>query len=273
VSNASFAVTRLIAPNSGPLTGSGTNTFIVGDAAGCLVIDPGCADEAHLKTIQAIGKKHGGVQLILVTHAHPDHLGGTAELAAITHAPILALNNTERGVPFADVILKDGQVIAVGANVLTVLATPGHRFDHIALWHPPTGIIFAGDLMTGGGTVVIIPPEGDMAAYLASLDRLQTLPLKRLWPGHGEPIDDPHTRIAQLIAHRLERERAILLALVSANELRTVEELMPLAYPDINSTMYDWAVKSLQAHLLKLEADGRVMRPPGADMRGPWKSQ
>ncbi len=267
-----ITITRVIAPNPGPLTGPGTNTFIAGDAAGCVVIDPGMADAGHLDMIMMHGETWGGITGIVVTHAHPDHMGGAAELAArvrhrtgtgpsgFRHAPVLALSRAANGVPFADVALADGMQIAAGEQQLTVLATPGHRFDHICLWHAPSGTLFAGDLMAGTGTVVIAPPEGDMHAYLASLERIDALPLRRIWPGHGNAIDDPHERIASYIAHRLEREGLIVTALRNATQPQTLAQLVPVVYSDTATDLYAWAAMSLLAHLLKLEAEGRVAR-------------
>ncbi len=264
-----LSVVRLVAPNPGPLTGPGTNTFVVGDPTGCIVIDPGCADAAHLDAIDLATQALGGIQAIVVTHAHPDHIGGAAELAERTGAPVLALHRGPSGVSFAAHEMADDDEIMAGGQSLIVLATPGHRFDHLCLWHEASGILFAGDLVAGSGTVVIIPPEGDMRAYLASLARLQALPLTRIWPGHGAAIDDPQARLADYIAHRLQREAQVIDALRSAGGPQTVEELVPVVYADTDPRMYSWAAKSLLAHLLKLEAEGRVRRLTPDDA-GPW---
>ena len=254
-----LTIMRIIAPNPGPMTGQGTNTFIIGDATGCLVIDPGDAAPTHLDAIAATGATLGGIRGIIITHGHPDHLGGAATLAAQVVAPIFACSTAPDAVPFADEIVHDGQMIQAGNEVFSVLATPGHRFDHLCLWHAASGTLFAGDLVAGTGTVVIIPPEGDMRTYLASLERVNALPLRRIWAGHGPAIiDDPHSRIAGLIAHRLAREQQVIAALSAATQPLTVTQLVPIVYADTDPTMYGWAARSLLAHLIKLAADGKA---------------
>lgn len=257
--DAALHVVRLVAPNPGPMTGAGTNTFVVGDATGCLVIDPAVDDAGHLATIQAAGQALGGIQAVVVTHAHPDHVGGALALALATGAAVLAGSDAPEGTPFATSVLRDGEIIAAGAQSLTALATPGHRFDHLCLWHVPSGVLFAGDLVAGSGTVVIIPPEGDMRAYLASLALLQALPLTRIWPGHGPAIDDPAAKLSAYITHRLAREAQVVAALRAAVAPQSVAQLVPVVYADTDPAMHGWAAQSLLAHLLKLEGEGRVI--------------
>ncbi len=264
-------VTRLLAPNPGPLTGAGTNAYVTGDAAGCVVIDPGCDDAGHLDALARAGAALGGIKGIVVTHGHPDHLGGAAELAARVGAPVLALSAAPDAVPCATRVLADGEPVLAGAHALTVLATPGHRFDHLCLWHEPRGLLFAGDMIAGAGTVVIIPPEGDMALYLASLRRLAAMPLARVLPGHGPAIDEPRAAIDALILHRLERENKVIAALQAAGAPQATGELVPAVYADTDAGLYAWAARSLAAHLIKLEGEGRVARPAGSGDDGPWR--
>ena len=267
---AALLITRIIAPNPGPLTGTGTNTFVVGDGSGCVVIDPGVDDAAHLAAVATAGMLLGGIAGIIVTHGHPDHVGGAAELAARTGAPVLAMSRAAEGVPCADVVLTDGEEIVAGSQRLTVLATPGHRFDHCCLWHAPSGIVFVGDLLAGSGTVVIAPPEGDMQAYLISLERLRALPITRIWPGHGAAIDDPQVRIDSYITHRQEREQQVLAALRSAAHAQTLAQLLLVVYADTATSLHTWAARSLLAHLFKLVAEGRVKRTGANDETALW---
>ncbi|HWE61134.1 MAG TPA: MBL fold metallo-hydrolase, partial [Chloroflexota bacterium] len=168
-------VACFLAPNPSIMTGEGTNTYLVdGRQGGCAVIDPGPLHEAHLARVAEAAANLGGLRAILVTHGHPDHVGGAARLRALSGAPILAYGR-EDGVPAADALLADGEALAVGDRTLIALHTPGHRFDHLCFLLPETGTLFAGDLVAGTGTVVIAPPEGDLSHYLASLHRLLTL--------------------------------------------------------------------------------------------------
>jgi len=263
-----LVVVRIIAPNPGPMTGTGTNSFIVGDDTGCIVIDPGVTDADHLDALLTASYVLGGMTAVVVTHGHPDHVSGALELATIAEVPLLAYDNTQSGVPTATKLVADGDAITAGQQSLQILTTPGHRFDHICLWHAATGILFAGDLVAGSGSVVIIPPEGDMRDYLESLARVQTLPLQRIWPGHGEAIDQPHELLTHYIQHRLDREAQVLAALTATPQ--TVKQLVPTVYADTPPAMYDWAGLSLLAHLLKLEHEGRATRSSGTDRTEYW---
>ena len=264
-----LTIIALLAPNPSPMTLEGTNTYVVGDAAGCLVIDPGCDDGGHLAAIQDAGARLGGIQHILVTHAHPDHIGGARELSALLSAPVLAVSQGDDDVPFAARTITDGEALAAGGQTLTVLLTPGHRSDHCCLWHAPTRQLFAGDLMAGRGTVVIAPPQGDMRAYLASLQRVRELAPQRIWPGHGPVIADPHQRIDDYLAHRLDREKLVIDALQMADTPQRLAELVPVVYRDTPPALHPVATFSLLAHLLKLEAEGRA-RPTDAE-RQTWR--
>lgn len=258
----------LLAPNPSLMTGPGTNTYLVwGNYGPSVVIDPGPDDAGHLRAIAHAAARHGGLGAILVTHGHRDHDAGAASLRALTGAPVLAWGR--EGVPATDRPLADGELVNAGGRPLRALHTPGHRFDHLCFLLEDAGAIFAGDLVAGVGTVVIIPPEGDLADYLASLERLLALPRWRtILPAHGPPVADGPALLREYIAHRLLREHQVLEALAAG--LATVPEIVAVIYADVDPALHEMAGRSVLAHLIKLERDGRVARAPGATDDGPW---
>ncbi|HEV2236305.1 MAG TPA: MBL fold metallo-hydrolase [Ktedonobacterales bacterium] len=260
-------VTTVLAPNPSLLTGPGTNTYVVGDgAATCAVIDPGVDDADHLDAIvRAAGTQR--IASILITHGHEDHRGGATRLRERTGVPVLAWSRA--GTPEADATLADGATIPLGDVTLRALHTPGHRFDHLCFWHEAAGALFAGDLVAGVGTVVIAPPEGDMADYLASLERLLALPrLGAILPAHGPVIEDGPALLRQYIAHRQERERQVLAALGAG--LTTLDAIVARIYADVDPALHPVAARSVLAHLLMLEHAGMVRRGSTGDEAGPW---
>ncbi len=249
-------VQRITAPNPSIETLDGTNTYLIGsDSGGCLVIDPGPLHEAHLCRVVNLALRRCGVRTILITHGHPDHVAGAAALRERTGAPIRAFSRSH--VPDADSLLRDGEDIPIGSDLLTVFHTPGHSADHLCFYLPRRRILFAGDLVAGQGTIFIAPPDGNLTAYLASLRRVQALGVRRVYPGHGPTITRPAKTLRDYLAHRAVREQQVLTAL-SGHEL-TMDELIDAVYLGIEPARRRLAALQLQALLEKLRSEQRIL--------------
>jgi glyoxylase-like metal-dependent hydrolase (beta-lactamase superfamily II)/8-oxo-dGTP pyrophosphatase MutT (NUDIX family) len=249
-------VTRIIAPNPGAMTGPGTNSYLVG-AGDLAVIDPGPAVESHIEAI--LENTKGRLRWILCTHTHLDHSPAAAALKAATGAQLLgrppAPGQDETFKP--DLVVENGQRINLDGATLRAIHTPGHASNHLCYLLEETRMLFTGDHVMQGSTVVINPPDGDMRAYLASLEALLAEDLAIIAPGHGYLVGAPHKEIRRLIAHRLAREsklKSVLQKLGAAS----LEQILPLVYDDVPERMHRWAARSLTAHLEKLLADGAV---------------
>jgi len=247
-------VVRVLAPNPGSFTLEGTNTWVVGHGER-IVIDPGPDDPAH---VQAVLQAAGSVGAILLTHRHPDHAPGADRLARLTGAPIYAASPGEGVRP-----AEDGDLLQAGGIALEVVATPGHSPDHLAFLERGTGALFTGDAVLGQGTSVIDPPEGDLSDYLRSLDRMLQLEPRVIYPGHGPVVEGAVEKIEQYLAHRRERERQVLRGLEGGP--RTPPDLVPGIYAEYPEDLYAAAARSVLAHLLKLEQEGRVIRAGQGD--------
>lgn len=248
-------VKSILAPNPSIMTGPGTTSFLIGSAdAGAVVIDPGPDHEEHLKRLAEEARAWGGLRSILITHGHADHNEGARSLAALTGAPILAWSR--EGTPTADQELSDGQIIDCGPDRLQVLYTPGHRFDHVCFLLEKARLLFAGDLVAGVGTVVILPPEGNISDYLASLRRLLALDLALILPAHGPAVTEPRAKLQEYIDHRLLREQQILETMQAG--LERISDMVQRIYADVDPRLHGFAGESVRAHLLKLESEGRV---------------
>jgi glyoxylase-like metal-dependent hydrolase (beta-lactamase superfamily II) len=251
-------VRRLTAPNPGMMTGPGTNAYIVGNAALAL-IDPGPDSDAHLAAmLAAVGDR---LRWILCTHTHLDHSPGARALRAATGAEVIGMRAPAHGnqdAAFApDRVFAHGDVLEGGDFTLRAIHTPGHASNHLCYLLENEKLLFTGDHIMQGSTVVINPPDGDMVAYLKSLESLLELDIRRVAPGHGHPIDEPHAEARRLIAHRLKREQKVVDAF-GANNPATLDELLPIVYADTPQRLHQVARRSLHAHLLKLAHDGRV---------------
>lgn len=254
-------VERILAPNPSLMTGPGTNTYVIFGAGECAIVDPGPRIEEHLERVALATR--GQSRAILITHGHPDHVEGAARLRELTGAPVYAWSR--EGSPDADEFLTDQQSITIGGRAIRAVYTPGHRFDHLCYLLEDAQALFAGDLVAGTGTIVIAPPEGDLAAYMASLRRLLTLDLRMMLPAHGPAISQPAALLEQYIQHRDERERQIVSGLAAG--ARTIDALVAQIYADVDPALHPAAARSVYAHLLKLLHDGRVARlsSAGAD--------
>ena len=222
-------VTRVRAANPSPITLDGTNTYIVQS----WIVDPGPADPVHVAAVR--DAVNGGIEGVVLTHSHADH----SEAAELFGAPVVLPGDGEEVGPFR----------AVG--------TPGHSADSVCLLFG--SVCFTGDTVLGTGSVFIAPGEGSLSAYLDSLRRLRSLDLEALCPGHGPVVRDPAAKLDEYLSHRLDRERRLLEALDSG--LRTEEELLSAAWPEVPAPLRPAAALTLAAHLEKLSAEGRL--PPG----------
>jgi glyoxylase-like metal-dependent hydrolase (beta-lactamase superfamily II) len=246
----------VVAANPGPLTLDGTRSFVLGIDP-CVVIDPGPALADHLDAIEVnLGDLE--VAAICITHYHPDHAAGAAELALRLAAPLAATPESAQLAELEppEIPLSPGSTVGFGGGRLEVVATPGHCADHVCYYWPEAKALFAGDVILGEGTSMIAPPEGDMAAYMKTLDRLVGLDLDVIYPGHGPPIDQPAEKLEEYVQHRLERERQVLGALAAG--AATPPEIRAMVYEELDPRLYWAAEGSVLAHLQKLVDEGRA---------------
>jgi glyoxylase-like metal-dependent hydrolase (beta-lactamase superfamily II) len=256
-------VRRIVAPNAGLMTGPGTNTYVLG-TRDTVVLDPGPDDPAHLQAILAASA--GNVAWIVVTHTHKDHSPLAEELAKVTGARRIGVPPPRDGRQDdafrPERLPADGERLDLGEVTLTAVHTPGHASNCVCYWLADQRLMFTGDHVLEGVSPVILPPDGDMTAYLQSLDKLLVFGDQRIAPGHGDIIGDGQRAIELLRAHRLSRESKVLRAL-TALESASLDQLTPLVYDDVPTDRHAWAKLTLQAHLIKLESDGRVVAKDG----------
>jgi glyoxylase-like metal-dependent hydrolase (beta-lactamase superfamily II) len=251
-------ISRIVAANSGPMTYHGTNTYLIDDEYGAIVVDPGPDDPMH---VQAILHATGGrIARLLLTHSHRDHLGALAALRSATGALSYGFRRYQDTGFTPDLPLDDGESVAGW----TALHTPGHAADHLCFARAD-GIICTGDHVMTWATSVISPPTGDMTAYFASLRRLLGRHDRLLLPGHGPPLASPRRYLRDLLEHRKQREAATLAAL--AAEPHTVAALVDILYPPLDPRLRAAAERTVLAHLLKLQAEGRAL-----PQNGTWRA-
>jgi glyoxylase-like metal-dependent hydrolase (beta-lactamase superfamily II) len=276
-------VLRLTAPNPGMMTGPGTNSYVVGTNE-LIVIDPGPdpvagaagpdraepPGDGHVRALAALGR--GRIRWIVVSHTHLDHSPGTPALAALTGAEVIGFDARDGFVP--DRSVGDGFVLSAESTTLRAVHTPGHASNHLCWLLEEEQMLFSGDHVMGGSTVVIRPPDGDMALYLDSLRRLRHLEpaLRSIAPGHGPLLMDPAGALDDVIAHRRLREEVVVETLAATGPA-TVDELVPAVYRDVDEDRYHIARLSLWAHLRTLAAEGRVETDDVDDIEGRWSAR
>lgn len=253
-------ILRITAPNGNFMTGPGTNTYFLGTGDEIAVIDPGPASETHLQVL--LDEAKARLRWILVTHTHLDHSPAAALLRDQTGAEVwgysVVLGNHQDASFRADRLLRHGERLHIAGCTLRVLHTPGHASNHLCYLFEDERILFTGDHIMQGSTVVIDPPDGDMSAYMASLRILLDEDIAFIAPGHGFLMDQPHAAVEEILLHRLARENKIYNALCDLGEAR-VEVLLGLAYDDVHPRLQRAAARSLLAHLIKLEREGRAV--------------
>ncbi len=238
-------VTRVVAGNPGPYSGPGTNTWILEAGPVVVVIDPGPEDDSHLA---AINRRLAGatVGVVLVTHSHPDHLPLAERLARPHQASVLRYPE-----------LSDGDVVRAGKLNLIAVHTPGHSSDHLCFWLADDRALFTGDLVLGRGSSMVTYPEGNVAAYLRSLEKVAALRPKMLFPGHWDPVTDALQKIDEYRTHRLEREAQVLAEVRRGRG--TARELTRRVYgAEVGEELMPAAEMTMRAHLEKLVDDGHV---------------
>ena len=262
-------VRRVLAPNGSPFTYTGTQTYLVGGPDGVAVIDPGPAEADHLAALErAIGG--ASVVAILCTHTHRDHSPAAAPLAERTGAPVvgcapLALDTggPRADAPFdstyaPDKVLADGDRVSGPGWTLTAVATPGHTSNHLCFALDGTGALFTGDHVMGWSTTVVAPPDGDMADYMASLDKLRARGDRVYYPAHGPAVNNPRQLVRGMIGHRRQRERQIVKLLGESPQ--DIAAMVPRMYKGVNEYLWPAAGLSVLAHLIDLERRGVVAR-------------
>lgn len=244
----------VLAPNPSPYTLEGTNTYLVGER-NPIVIDPGPNDAGHLERVL---EEAGTPSVVIVTHRHPDHAEGAERFADMARASLAAYASSGSSVCSTAAAIADGQRISADGVSLSAMYTPGHAHDHLSFMLEEEHAMFTGDHVLGRGTTVIAYPDGDLVAYLKSLDRARAARPRRLYPGHGPVVEDPDPVLAYYKEHRLEREQQVLNA-IDAGDV-TVPEMVKRIYADYDVSLHAAAALSVMAHLHKLLDEGVLAR-------------
>jgi glyoxylase-like metal-dependent hydrolase (beta-lactamase superfamily II) len=259
-------VRRILAGNAGLMTGPGTNTYLLG-LREVAVLDPGPDDDRHLSAILAAAGP--AIRWIIATHSHPDHSPLVKRLAERTGARVIGLpppGDGRQDTTFTPQHLPgDGERLLLGESRLTAIHTPGHASNCVCYLLESERLLFTGDHVLEGVSPVILPPDGDMSAYLHSLDKLKSLDFERIAPGHGSVMERGKQVVSALRAHRLAREEKVMRSLQRLGGA-TLDELTPVVYDDVAAERHAWARLTLEAHLIKLRRESRA-----GDSGGVWR--
>lgn len=251
-------VRRLVAPNAGVMTGPGTNTYLLGDEE-VAVLDPGPAMPEHIDAI--LNSAGGRIRWIVCTHTHPDHSPAWQAVAEATGAQVIGASPPDD--MFQDDTFKPtlelhhDYVLTTKEFTLRAVHTPGHVGNHYCFFLEEEGMMFAGDHIMNGSTVVIIPPSGNMKSYIESLQRLLNYPLQYIAPGHGDVMSEPTVTVDWLVNHRLMREQKVIDGLRTTGRA-ALDELVKVVYDDVDTSLHKMAKLSLSAHLIKLREESRA---------------
>jgi glyoxylase-like metal-dependent hydrolase (beta-lactamase superfamily II) len=252
-------VRRIVAPNAGIMTGPGTNTYLLGDDQ-VAVLDPGPAIPQHIDAI--LDTAGDRIRWIVCTHTHPDHSPAWQAVAAATGAEVIGalpaddMFQDDTFKPSSE--LQHDDVLATAEFTLRAVHTPGHVSNHFCFFLEEEHMLFAGDHIMNGSTVVIVPPSGDMKAYVESLQLLLRYPLKFIAPGHGEVMEDSRAVVEWLVKHRLKREAKVIAGLQKSGRI-PLEALVKIVYDDVDTALHKMARLSLSAHLIKLQRENRAV--------------
>jgi hydroxyacylglutathione hydrolase len=251
-------VGRVLGLNPGMMTGPGTNTYLVG-RRDPILIDTGAGVPAYLPLLEQYLGERGWPQpsRVILTHRHRDHLGGVEQLRGrFGGLRVAKMIHRDADLPEDVADLRDSDVVEGDGVTLQAVHTPGHASDHLCYYLREEKALFTGDVILGGSTTVIPAEDGDLGDYLASLRRLSSLDVERIYPAHGPVIENAPAKIREYIDHRMERERQILAAL--RDGLDTIPAMVTRIYADVPAALHPVAAQSVHSHLKKLENEGRA---------------